>query len=522
MVNGRPDFQKLQNNYSRQDKLHYYVFDLLWLNGHDLKNLPLIKRKELLKELLSNPGQHIHYLEHIEKEGEKFFKEVEEKEMEGIIAKKKDSNYHPAWRSSEWLKMKTVQRQEMVICGYTQSGKSGREFKSILCAAYSNNKFIFTGKVGTGFNQAKQKQIMQLLSGLITEKAPVENPPKNEQIVWVKPELVCEVKFAEWTKDKVMRHPVFIALREDKPPHQIKIISPRKAPVSKRKFILSNPEKIFWPEEKIRKKDVYNYYESIADIILPYLKNRPQSLYRTPDGIKKKGFFQKNMEDLAPPWVDTVTVEKEKGKSIKYMLCQDTDTLLYMINLGCIEINPWNAVLPDLDRPDLMVFDLDPLDIEFSVVIDVAIEFKELFKQLGVLSFCKTSGGRGLHIYVPVKQYYNHKQIQNFAKTLELHVHKKMKKYTSLERSPSKRKGKIYLDYLQNGKGKTMASVYSVRPRPGAPVSVPLQWDELNPKLNPFDFNIHTVPGRIEQNGDIWKDMNDAAIDLTEVINKIE
>ena len=514
MVNGRPDFQKLQNNYSRKDKLHYYAFDLLWLNGHDLKNLPLIKRKELLKELLSDPGSHIHYLDHIEKEGENFFREVEEKELEGIIAKRKDSKYHPAWRSDEWLKIKTVHRQEMVICGYIESDKSDREFKSILCAVSSNNKFVYTGKVGTGFKQSKQKQIMKLLSDLTADKPTVKNPPDDQNIIWVKPELVCEVKFTEWTGDKVMRHPSFIGLREDKSPEQIKIQRSRKVPSMNRKITLSNPDKVFWPEEGITKRDIYNFYESIADVILPYLKNRPQSLYRTPDGIEKKGFFQKNMEDLAPEWAETVIVERKNDKDIEYLLCQDVDTLLFMVNLGCVELNPWNAVLPDLDHPDLMVFDLDPLDIDFSAVIDVAGVFRDLFEKLGIPSFCKTSGGRGLHIYVPIEPNYTHRQIQNFARTLMVHVHKKTRKITSLERSPSKRKGKIYLDYLQNGKGKTMASVYSLRPRPGAPVSTPIKVEELNKDLDPFDFNIHSIPGRIEMEGDIWEGLFDSRIDL--------
>ncbi len=520
-VDGKADFQKLQDNYSRQENLHYFAFDILWLNGHDLSSLPLIKRKELLKTLLTDAGTHIHYLEHIEKEGEKFFHEIEDQELEGIIAKRKDSHYHPGWRSGEWLKIKTTQRQEMVICGYVKSGKSDREFRSLLCAVSSHGKFVYTGKVGTGFSQAKQKQIMKLLSAYITEEAVVENPPTDKDITWLKPEVVCEVKFTEWTADGVMRHPVFIALREDKTPEQIKIIKPRKGHSPKKKISLSNPDKLFWPEEKILKKDVFSYYESIADVILPYLKDRPQSLYRTPDGIQNKGFFQKNMRD-APEWVKTISVESGSGKDIEYLLCQDIDTLLYMVNLGCIEINPWNALFPRLAYPDLMVFDLDPLDIEFAVVIDVAVEFRELFEKLEMPSFIKTSGGRGLHIYVPVKPYYTHKQVQNFARTLEMHVHKKMKKYTSLERSPSRRKGKIYLDYLQNGRGKTMASVYSLRPRPGAPVSMPLHWDDLDRNLDPVDFNIHSAPGMLAQQEDPWEGMLHSGVDLQEIIREME
>ncbi len=522
MVNDRPDFQKLQNDNSRQDQLHYYVFDILWLNGHDLKDLPLIKRKELLETLLAKPGKHIHYLEHIDHEGEKFFNKIREKNMEGIIAKNKASTYHPGWRSAEWLKIKNVQRQEMIICGFIASGKNDREFRSLLCGVHAGEKLIYTGKVGTGFSQQKQKNIMKLLSGLIIPEAPVENPPNEQGITWVKPELVCEVKFTEWTNEKVMRHPSFIALRNDKTPRQVQFATPIKTPPSKSRVTLSNPGKIFWPEEKIRKRDVFIYYESIAPVILPYLRNRPQSLYRTPDGIGSKGFFQKNVEDLAPRWAETVTLGSDDDKTIEYLLCQDIDTLLFMVNLGCIEINPWNAAMPQPDNPDLMVFDLDPLDIDFSAVTDVALEFRKLFDQLKMPSFCKTSGGRGLHIYIPIQPDYSHRQIQNFAKTLEMHVHKTTRSITSLERSPSKRKGKIYLDYLQNGKGKTMASVYSIRPRPGAPVSTPLLWEEVNQDLDPLDFNIHTVPERIQQCGDPWKELLTTKTDLKQIISRMQ
>jgi bifunctional non-homologous end joining protein LigD len=520
MKNDRPDFQKLQNDTSDHDNIHYYVFDLLWLNGHDLRDVPLLKRKAVLAQLLSDSPEHIHYLDHIKEKGEVFFDKIQKENLEGILAKKYNSSYYSNYRSGEWLKIKTSLRQEMVIVGYAKSDKTDREFRSLLCAVSTENGYKYTGKVGTGFNQQLQQQILEKLSKIELKEAPVENPPSGKGIIWVKPGYICEVRFSEWTGDNIMRHPSFIALRSDKKPEEIKIRKPEKLSV-RRKFTLSNPDKIFWPKEKIRKKDVYNYYESISEIILPHLINRPQSLYRTPDGITKKGFFQKNMEELAPAWAETVKVAKDESRSIEYLLCQDTDTLLYMVNLGCIELNPWSASVPDLEHPDLMIFDLDPVEVEYKILIDVAIEFRDLFEKLSIPAYCKTSGSRGLHIYIPVKPEYSYKQVQNFVRIIQSHVHKKMPGYTSFERSPSKRTGKIYLDYLQNGKGKTMSSVYSLRPREGATVSTPIKWEELNYDLKPSHFNIDSVPGRIEKFGDIWGDMLEEKVDLKKILEQI-
>ncbi|MGD9555870.1 MAG: DNA ligase D [Mangrovibacterium sp.] len=568
----KADFQKLQHNQDEQEKLHYYVFDILWLNGHDLKSLPLLERKKLLQVLLAHPPPHIHYLEHREKEGEAFFHEIEEKGLEGIIAKKADGRYNPGERTKEWLKVKTGLRQEMVICGYTTSDKAGRAFKSLLCAVDENRSFMYTGKVGTGFSEKLMKEIFGKIKPLEVKKPPVKNPPRERNIHWVKPEVICEVKFTEWTQDRVMRHPRFIGLRSDKDASQVRVEepvpveavlqeavapaagsaeekknsstrsakqTPKRKPAQKTSTANETPShgsktqeeprvklthlnKLYWKEEKITKKDVIDYYRDLSELILPYLKGRPQSLYRTPDGAGGKGFFQKNMKEIAPDWAETIELDSSKGEIIEYLLCQDTDTLLYMANLGCIEINPWSSSLPNLDNPDYMIFDLDPVDVGFSKVVELALKFRKLFDQLGLPAFCKTSGSRGMHIYVPVQQRYSYAQVQSFVKAIESHIHLQNPELTSFERSPSERKGKVYFDYLQNAKGKTMAAVYSLRPRPGAPVSAPLRWEELTPKLSPQQFTLRNMRRRLEKEGDLWGDLLKQRVDIGKALSKIQ
>lgn len=520
MEGDKPNFQKLQHNFSNEKAIHYYVFDLLWLNGHDLKEVPLIQRKALLKELLKKSPKNIHYLEHIAEEGIKLSKEIKDKKMEGIMAKRKNSIYYAGIRSKDWLKMKTSLGQEMLICGFIPSEKLGMKFSSLLMAVSKGNELVYSGKVGSGFSDAMQNELYEKMMRLLVDKSEVIDPPKDKNSKWIKPELIAAVRFVEWTNSGVMRHPVFMGLREHTPKDEINLATPSENTNNPTKVTLSNPEKIFFPEEKLTKKDVFDYYQKIAPVILPYLIDRPESLYRTPDGIKSPGFFQKDMKDQAPDWAETIEIKHGDSEPINYLLCQDADTLLYIVNLGCVEINPWNSSIEHLDNPDYMIFDLDPVDVNLTDLVNVSLEFREIFEKLGLPSFVKTSGSRGIHIYIPVEPKYTFTQIQQVVKTLEMHVHQKTKSITSFERSPSKRQGKIYLDYLQNGRGKTMASVYSMRPRKGATISTPLHWDEVTPNINPADFNIHTIHDRIKEKGDLWKDIFDRRVDLDSIINK--
>ncbi len=520
---GRTDFQQLQHlNKERENRLYYYVFDLLWVDGYSLLSVPLLKRKKLLNSILPDGSNRIRYSDHLEEKGIAFFGQMEKLDLEGMIAKRKDSIYRPGKRTDSWLKVKTVKRQEVVIAGYTAPQGSRRHFGSLVMAVNENDELRYAGRVGTGFDQNLLKEIGEKLEPLETDRAPVVNPPKKK-IQWVEPKLLAEVEFSEWTAEKIMRHPRFKGLREDKEPEQVKqeTAEVESARLNQQRK-LSNPEKIFWPELKIRKQDVYDYYEAMAEIILPYLRGRPQSLFRTPDGVKGEGFFQKDVSGLAPDWIETAEVKSRSSeKSKTYMLCQDTRSLLYMVNLGCVEINPWNSAVPELDKPDYVVFDLDPVEVGFSRVVEVAVGFRELFDELELPFFAKTSGSRGMHIYLPVLKQYSHQQAQQFVRLIEMVIHLRYKKLTSFERSPAKRKGKIYLDYLQNGRGKTMASVYSLRPKPGAKVSAPVTAEELTADLDPADFNIYTMKKRVKEKGELWQDFFKKRVDIKEVIAKL-
>jgi len=522
--NGRSDFGELQNlDKESMKRLFYYVFDLLWLDGYDLTDMPLIRRKEALKSILPQTLQRIRYLDHFPERGKDFFEQTIRMNLEGMIAKRKASRYVPGRRSEEWIKVKAVKQQEVVIAGYTPPKGSRQHFGSLVLAVNENGALRYAGRVGTGFSDKLLASIHKKLIPLHTDEPPVSGKlPRNVQ--WVKPELMAEVRFTEWTSGGIMRHPAFKGLRSDK---KVREVKREKPDISSEKINvrikLSNPGKIFWPEKKITKKDVYDYYAEIAPVILPYLRNRPQSLFRTPDGVKGSGFFQKDVEGLAPEWMETAELESSSsGKTKTWMLCQDKPSLLFMVNLGCVEINPWNASMPDLNHPDYVVFDLDPLDIEFDKVVDVAAGFRDLFQDLGLPFFCKTSGGRGIHIYLPVEKRYSHDQAQQLARLIETIIHGRFKKITSFERSPSRRKGKIYLDYLQNGRGKTMASVYSLRPKKGAGISTPLTGEELKHGLDPLGFNIFTIHNRLKEKGDLWEGIFERRVNLSVVLDKLD
>ncbi|CAM3452283.1 DNA ligase (ATP) [Flavobacterium longum] len=529
---GKSRFQWLQHIDEKPDRgtLKFYVFDVLYFNGFDLTPLALLTRKKILKALLPKL-KNVVYSEHILGDGKKAFEAAEKKHGEGIIAKKIASTYRQGKRTKDWLKIKTELQQEMVIGGYTEPGGSRKGIGALLCGFYKDGKLHYSGKVGSGYTEKILVDIEKKLSKLQTDTCPFTEKPKLPgKIHWVEPKLLAQVKFSEWTETNSMRHPVFLGLREDKPAKNITMEKPTvvtenwndkpkgRAP-KKSKVEFSNLEKVFWPKEKITKGDVIAYYDEIADYILPYLKDRPQSLRRTPDGIKSPGFFQKNVAGLAPDWVKTFTIHSDStDEDIEWLLCQDKDTLLYLANLGCIEINPWSSRVKTLDHPDYVIFDLDPNQADMKKLVATALKVKEILDKLKIKGYVKTSGGKGIHVFIPVKPKYTYEQTRDFSLLISQMVHRELPDITSLERMPDKRIGKVYLDYLQNGKGKTMASIYSIRPREGAGVSTPLDWDEINEHLDPKVFNIKTVPARLQEKGDLWKDFFKDAIDLKKVL----
>jgi bifunctional non-homologous end joining protein LigD len=324
-----------------------------------------------------------------------------------------------------------------------------------------------------------------------------------------------------------MRQPVFLGLREDKSPQEVKLerAEPRQAVLEKPRFRtraeLTHLDKVFWPKEGYTKRDLIDYYWRMTEWVLPYLKDRPQALNRHPNGIEGENFFQKNIVQPPPPWVKTVPLRLEsEKKDIRYLVCQNRDTLLYEANLGCIEINVWSSSLPHLDSPDYIVLDFDPFETSFPFVIEAVLAAKAVLDEMALPAFCKTSGATGMHIYIPLAPRYSHEQARELAHLVCLFVNRRHPDLTSLERSPAKRKGRVYLDYLQNRRGATMAAPYALRPREGAPVSTPLEWKEVTARLDPAEFNIRTVPGRLARKGDPWHDLFKKRLDLDAALSR--
>ncbi|MFU1857018.1 DNA ligase D [Sphingobacterium sp. NGMCC 1.201703] len=562
---GTANFGSLQNWRSEADgDLVYYVFDILWYKGQNLKDLTLLERKTILKEILP-AGNSILVSEHFETSGTQFLEEARKLGLEGIMAKRKDGIYHVHNRSKDWLKIKANKRQEVVIGGYTLNDDSSKLFSSLLVGIYEGEKLIYTGKVGTGFNQKLQKEMMELFKPLIVSKTPFSeepdinkpsrfrpNPP-HATVTWLKPDLVCEVSFTELTGDGIMRHPSFDGMRDDKnakkvvleeeaPTEKIvdmadKIITPREKverktllnpndktqvrKINRHELKFTNLNKVFWPKEGITKRDLINYYYQAAPFILPYLKNRPQSMNRFPDGIEGEGFYFKNVTDTAPDWAETYLYHSDTDdKDRHYLVGKDEATLLYMANLGCIEMNPWSSTVKKPENPSFCIIDLDPDKNSFDQVIEAAQITKSILDDMGVSSYCKTSGSTGLHIYIPLGGKYSYEQSKEFARVIVTLVHNELPKFTSIERSIKDRKGKMYLDFLQNRPHATIAAAYSVRPKPGATVSMPLHWDEVKKGLKISDFHILNAIERMNSEGDIFKPVLGKGINLKSIVEK--
>lgn len=532
---GKSDFQALQNYQTEmEERLRYIIFDLLYYDGVDLRTHKLLERKQILKKILADHEDSILLFgDHILNQGKRLLSEAKKENIEGIIAKKIQSPYQST-RSRDWLKIKTHQRQEAVICGFTSAQGSRQQFGALILGVYEKDKLTYVGRVGGGFNRESLSRVMEHLKPLITQKSPFEVIPKiNVPVFWVKPKLMCEVSFAEWTKEGYMRQPIFMGLRFDKKSKEVKHEEALPLPKIEKKnksekltsskaidSKITNLDKIYWPKEKYTKGDIIKYYYEIASYILPYLKDRPEILRRYPNGIEGKAFFQKNFIDKVPEWISTFKVKHSHGEN-EYLLISDIPSLIFAVNLGCIDLNPFNSSIQHLNNPDYLVLDLDPEEIKFDAVIETAQVFHEIAKSYDIPSYCKTSGATGLHIYVPLKAKYPYQEVKQFALILAEMVHKHLPKVTSLERTPSKRQGRVYLDYLQNNFGQSMAAPYCVRPRPGAPVSTPLEWSEVKKGLDPLSFNMKNIFDRLKKKGDLFAPVLSKGIDFLQCLNKM-
>lgn len=550
--NGKANFQLLQNYIKTGlGTLKYYVFDLLNLDGNQITELSLLDRKQLLKILFNKyEFDNIFYSEHIAEKGIELFDLALKNKAEGIIAKKANSSYFPNKRSSDWLKVKTSNEEEAIIIGITEPKKSRQYFGALLLGQYYGKRLQFIGKCGTGFTEAILKELYtKLQPHFITESPLNEKIALRDEIQWVKPKLVCQVKFSEWTNDKHLRHPVFLGLRIDKKasevfvPSNIKETTPLKdttimeathtykktendfdLKIGKRELHLTNQNKIYFPKDGITKGEIIQYYTEVADLMLPYLKNRPESMNRFPGGIDAPSFYQKDVDvDKIPSWLKTEKIYSESNDAkIDYLICNDKETLLYMANLGCIEINPWNSTLKNIENPDWLVIDIDPEKDDFKAVVQTALTVKELMDELETECVCKTSGATGLHVYIPLAAQYDYDSVKILAELLAKEIHDRLPETTSLERSIKKRDHKIYVDYLQNRRGQTLAAPYSVRPKPGATVSTPLEWSEVNDKLHPSQFTIKNVLNRFEKKGDLWAPVLSKGANIKKIIKKLE
>ena len=541
---GKSDFQKLQHyEDNTQYPICYYVFDLLSLDGNSTFELPLIERKKLLKKLLPKNAV-VKYSDHIIGKGKDFFEAAKENDLEGIMGKKADSLYHPGARTGSWLKIKYHKSQEVIIAGFTKPSGSRKYFGALVLALPDGDKLKYVGHTGSGFTDANLEEIYTMLKPLIQKKSPFDKVVKtNASVTWLKPTVVAEIKFTAWTTDSKMRHPIFLGIRNDKAVKEInmtsiKKVSPPKKQVpaqekpneavqtfGKIKVNTTNLNKIYFPDEGITKGMVIDYYQQVADYILPYLKDRPQSLKRNPNGILDKGFFHKDAGDEAPAWVKSIEIYSDSAKKeIDYIICNDQQTLAYLNNLGCIELNPWNSRIKSLDKPDYLIIDIDPSEKNtFEQVIKTALAFKVILDKAGADCYCKTSGATGLHIFLPMGKKYLYEQVKDFAHFLCILVNEELPDITSMERSLQKRgNNKIYLDYLQNRRGQTIASVYSLRPHAGATVSMPLHWKEVKPGLTPSAFTIETALPRIKKMGDIFSGVLGKGIDLKKCLEKLK
>ena len=602
---GLPSFQNHQRrmnldherdieNLSRQIPATYYLFDILYLDGTNVQNLSFLERRKILSQIV-NENTTIKISDFIEEIGEEVYKTTKSMGLEGLVAKNKSSKYVQGKRSSDWLKIKHIRTQDCVIIGYNK-GEGTREkyFGSLLLAVRDiEGQFQFVGHTGSGFDSISLAQIYEKVQNLRTEECAIGYVPyTNREPIWVKPEIVAEIKFSDWTRDNIMKSPIFLRLREDKKPEECFIEKERytkkviETRIKKRSSqnanvttmnaannshndvnnhaysYFSNLDKVYWNKtsthRQFTKKDLIEYYDKISKYILPYLKDRPLSLSRYPDGIKGKSFYQKNWDQNKPSFVQTVKIysKSEDEGVINYVLCNNKETLLWLANLGCIEIHPWYSRITDFDEgveedntllypekcslnfPDFIIFDLDPyifLNVQdnvtnqkepeyslkgFKATAEVALGLKELFDDLKIQSYVKTSGKTGLHILVPIDNLYTYDQTRSFARVIGISMTRRYPNKITMEWDTSKRNGKVFFDYNQNSKGKTIASIFSARPVESAAVSFPINWEDLL-DVDPTDFMLLNVPDLLESNThNPWSNMMENKQNLNEILEK--
>jgi bifunctional non-homologous end joining protein LigD len=593
-VDYKADIEKL----SREIPATYYIFDILYLDGKKIESLDFVQRRNILSEVIQK-NNRVLVSDFFEENGKEIFNSVKTMNLEGVMAKYKFSKYLQGTRSREWLKIKSIKTQDCVVIGYTR-GEGNREnyFGSLLLAVYYGNKLRFVGHSGSGFDFSQLNEINSKFQQMKIEKCPVDYIPyTNREPVWIEPVLVAEVKFSDWTNEKIMRAPIFLRFREDKKPeecileeekHTEEFVSegnddgnerkqrqeayqrselssstissssttPSTATLLPASPFFSNLDKVFWDKyenhPQLTKKNLIEYYYKISEYLLPYLKDRPLSLSRYPDGIKGKHFYHKNWEKEKPDFVHTVKIySKSKDGIVNYIVCNNKDTLLWLANLGCIEMHPWYSRVNDFDsckkeeldeekcglnRPDFIIFDLDPYFYSgrekkgekepeynfkgFKAAVDVAYSLKELLDELKIRSYVKTSGKTGLHIFVPVVPSYKYDQTRRFAEVIGKILSTRYPEKITMDWITAKRVGKVFFDHNQNAMGKTVASIFSARPTASATISMPITWERLSSIL-PTDFNILNANDFLKKSGDPWINILQQKQDINKLLEDI-
>ena len=506
---GRPRFQLLQQGVN--EKL--FIFDILWLDGNDLRNLTYLERRQLLEKALKKRPKLIEISQRYEGTGQEALDQARAAGLEGIIAKKKSSCYENR-RSKEWLKLKALNEQEFVIVGFQPSTHSSQEIGSLhLAVRDDDGSFVYAGKVGTGFSYKMRVWLKDTLSKDIVPKTDVKAAPRTRDATWVKPRLVGQVAFTEWTGDNRLRHPSFLGLRDDKSPEEVVRERPQKQeskakPKPKATVTLTNPDRLLYPRDNIRKTDVADYYTAVAEPVIRALKDRPLSLEHWNQGIDKPSWFHQGLAN-APDWLRTVETPTRttKHKSVKHLVVDSPEALRWLAQMSALTIHMWHTREPKLEEPDWIVFDLDPAKGKgIEQAIEAALVMRKVLDGLELPSYPKTSGKRGIHVFVPLVAGYTQEQAHDFACSLAEAVASKVP-FMTTERSLAKRRGRLYLDCEQNAYAKTVVAPYSLRAIDGAPVSAPLEWKEITKKLDPLKFTLRTMPKRLDKVGDLFADV---------------
>lgn len=546
---GRPSFERLQPRIMASDAgaitqlmksrpVQFYAFDLLYLNGRDLRGQPLEERKRLLQSVIE-PGGVVRYSEHFPGPAAELLAVVRAQGLEGLVAKRLDGRYSET-RSRDWVKIKVNQEQEFVICGHLPGERA--HFGSLILGVFDGGVLTWAGNVGTGFDTKMMAAIRAQLDPLETDTRPFagKTPRELAAAVWVKPLLVCSCKFLEWTSEGRLRAPVFLGMRPDidpaeclrnpaqPEPRQILIPgtqdeSPVEVDGIRMRF--KNLNKLFYPDDKITKRDLINYYAAVADLLLPHLEGRPLSLRRYPDGITKEGFFQKNTHEGAgfPDWLRTETILAENDKMRRQCIGGRKADLIYLANLGCIDQNPWMSRVETLDHPDYILIDLDPQECTYPKLVEAALLIRRKLDFLGLEGYPKTTGGDGLHVFVPLEPIYSYEQARHIAEILARLCAAERPDLFTFPRAVQKRDpGKVYFDWMQIARGKTISAPYVPRAYPGATVATPLDWRELTPQLDPKQFHLRNALDRFDRVGDLFAPVLKKPQKLDTAIERLE